>query len=125
MTNSYDLFPPDLKRVKAGDWDHLIQHIEHGGTITDEMRKFIVDVLRGKKTRPNNRPAKAATLRRYREVSNRVTTLEMRNKLTTTRAVTVVAGEENVEPRTVYRMIKGWRDYTATLPAGSDTDGDI
>ena len=45
-----------------GDRKPLISYIEKGGDINGDIRNFILDVLKGKVRRPNNRPRHAATL---------------------------------------------------------------
>jgi hypothetical protein len=54
-----------------GDWEPLASYIEKGGDINDDMRKFIVGVLRGKRKVPRKggRPPRAATLLHHAKIA--------------------------------------------------------
>jgi hypothetical protein len=41
--NDMYLFPA----THYGDWDLLAKYLEHGGELTEEMRAFVVHILRG------------------------------------------------------------------------------
>jgi hypothetical protein len=53
----------------GGDWKPLISYIEKGGDINGDIRNFILDVLKGKVRRPNNRPRRAATLLHHAKIA--------------------------------------------------------
>src|SRR5262249_41213856 len=52
-----------------GDWEPLISYIEDGGDINNEIRNFILDVLRGEVKRPKRRPRRAATLFHHAKIA--------------------------------------------------------
>ena len=49
-----------LARAQIGDWEELARHLDKGGEVTDETRKFLADVLRGRKRDVAHRPRKKA-----------------------------------------------------------------
>jgi hypothetical protein len=57
-----------LSWARSGDWNDLADHIERGGTITGEIRNFLVAVLRRELIAPNNR---APTRQKHRESRDR------------------------------------------------------
>jgi hypothetical protein len=52
-----------------GDWEPLISYIEKGGDINNEVRTFILDVLKEKVRRPKHRPRRAATLLHHAKIA--------------------------------------------------------
>jgi hypothetical protein len=50
-----------LREAQEGNWSVLAGHIRHGGRITLQMRRFLADVLDGKRKRPNKKISKSQT----------------------------------------------------------------
>jgi hypothetical protein len=94
-----------LKPAIHGDWDLLSEHIEKGFDITDEMRKFLVGVLRGTVKRPNNRPAKRATETRKDSIAIYAATLESQG-LSATEATEKAMDKFAADRRTVQRALE-------------------
>jgi hypothetical protein len=117
-----DMFPPNMKRVQAGDWDELIQHIKDGGSLTDEMRSFLIGVLRGKIKRPPNRAASAAKLREYREISNYVGILRDKGISAEDANARASSHFKKKNVRTIQRAVKTWREYTKQFKTFEELD---
>jgi hypothetical protein len=64
-----------LEWAKIGDWDALARHIREGGKITNEIARFVVDVLEGKRGSANK------ARKGVRRPANRAQTNEARDKL--------------------------------------------
>jgi hypothetical protein len=47
--------------IKGHDWEALIKYLEEGHPLTDELRAYIVKILRGWK-RPDHRPRKISSV---------------------------------------------------------------
>ena len=45
-----------LLEARDGDWGSLALYLEAGQPVTPDIRKFLSEVLRGDRKRPNNRP---------------------------------------------------------------------
>jgi hypothetical protein len=119
-----------LKRAQHGDWDTLAEHIEKGGRITDEMRKYIADILRRKIKRSANRPPKKATFLRNMQYAEHAIGLEMAG-LGATDAGNKTAEVFGVHERTIQRakkalakrVNKSLSDIVNTLQSGAQMTG--
>ena len=58
-----------LLAARDGDWESLARYLEAGEPVTPDVRKFLIEVLRGDRKRPNNRPSSANTLTREYEIA--------------------------------------------------------
>ena len=58
-----------VRAAHYGDWLFLAKYLEWGFEITDEMRKFLIAVLRQEVKRPNSRPASFETRKREMDVA--------------------------------------------------------
>ena len=65
-----------LLAARDGDWGPLARYLEASEPVTPDIRKFLIEVLRGDRKRPNNRPASANTLNREYEIAEFVMKLE-------------------------------------------------
>ena len=65
-----------LLAARDGDWESLARYLEAGEPVTPDVRKFLIEVLRGDRKRPNNRPSSANTLTREYEIAEFVMKLE-------------------------------------------------
>ena len=65
-----------LLAARDGDWGSLARYLEAGEPVTPDIRKFLSEVLRGDRKRPNNRPHSANTLTREYEIAEFVMKLE-------------------------------------------------
>jgi hypothetical protein len=88
-----------------GDWEPLASYIEKGGDINDDIRKFIVDVLKGKVRRPKNRPRRAATLLHHAKIAWHVREWTAEG-LEPEAAIEKAMEFFNVDRRTVQRAMK-------------------
>jgi hypothetical protein len=102
-----------------GDWEELAKHIEQGGAITAEMRAFLAAVLRGEKSRPKNKPAAAATLRRHHEITEFILWARKRGAKNATQ---MAADKFNMEPRAVERIFKACKGPVASVMADFDKE---
>ena len=55
--------------ARDGDWGSLALYLEAGMPVTPDIRKFLSEVLRGDRKRPNNRPHLANTVTREYEIA--------------------------------------------------------
>lgn len=58
-----------LLRARDGDWGVLALYLEAGQPVTPDIRKFLSEVLRSDRKRPNNRPHWASTVDREMEIA--------------------------------------------------------
>jgi hypothetical protein len=58
-----------LLGARDGDWGSLARYLEAGMPVTPDIRKFLSEVLRGDRKRPNNRSRLASTLAREYEIA--------------------------------------------------------
>ena len=58
-----------LLAARDGDWESLALYLEAGGPVTPDIRKFLSEVLRGDRKRPNNRSPSAGTVTREYEIA--------------------------------------------------------
>ncbi len=58
-----------LLKARDGDWGSLALYLEAGMPVTPDIRKFLSEVLRGDRKRPNNRPQLASTMTREYEIA--------------------------------------------------------
>ena len=65
-----------LLAARDGDWGSLALYLEAGEPVTPDIRKFLIEVLRGDRKRPNNRPPSANTRTREYEIAEFVMKLE-------------------------------------------------
>ena len=65
-----------LLAARDGDWESLARYLEAGMPVTPDIRKFLSEVLRGDRKRPNNRSPLANTLTREYEIAEFVMKLE-------------------------------------------------
>jgi hypothetical protein len=88
-----------------GDWEPLISYIEKGGDINrDDIRNFILDVLRGKK-RPKRRPRLAATFLHHMKIASYVRECRA-DELGPEASIQKAMEEFNIDRRTVQRALK-------------------
>ena len=92
-----------------GDWKPLISYIEKGGDINGDIRNFILDVLKGKVRRPNNRPRRAATLLRHAKIAWHVRKWRA-GGLRPEAAIEKAIQTFDVDRRTVQRALKDCAD---------------
>jgi hypothetical protein len=101
---------PALTRAQIGDWEELARHIEKGGDITDDMRKFIADVLRGRKRAVTHRPPKERVDERNKTIALVVRQLE-ESGLGATAAKQLAAEKFNLDFRSVQRVATKWKSF--------------
>jgi hypothetical protein len=65
-----------LLAARDGDWEPLARYLEAGELVTPDIRKFLIELLRGDRKRPNNRHSSANTLTRDYEIAEFVMKLE-------------------------------------------------
>jgi hypothetical protein len=58
-----------LLKARDGDWEFLAFYLETGQPITPDIRRFLCEVLRGERKRPENRPPLASTRSREMEIA--------------------------------------------------------
>ena len=93
-----------LLAARDGDWESLARYLEAGEPVTPDVRKFLIEVLRGDRKRPNNRPSSANTLNREYEIAEFVMKLEDAGKV---RGAIAKAEEKfNCSRSTVQRALK-------------------
>lgn len=93
---------------RTGDWDLLAGYIEDGGAISNEIRMYLVGILRGE-TRSNNRPSKAQTLFWHRMIANFVLKREA-GGVRPEAAIREACDCFGIDRRTVQRARKKWRE---------------
>jgi hypothetical protein len=93
-----------LDPATRGDWDELINHIEDGGKITNEMRKFVVGVLRGTIKRPSNRPRTQAKIREHIRMAGYVWQIQKTDGRD--KAIVKAAERFGIARRTMERILK-------------------
>ena len=91
-----------LLAARDGDWGSLARYLEAGEPVTPDIRKFLIELLRGDRKRPNNRPAK--TLTREYEIAEFVMKLEDAGK--GRGAIGKAESEFNCSRSTVQRALK-------------------
>ena len=65
-----------LLAARDGDWESLARYLEAGEPVTPDVRKFLIEVLRDIRKRPNNRAPLASTLTREYKIAEFVMKLE-------------------------------------------------
>lgn len=103
-----------LRWAKQGDWPGMAGYIEQGGTITEEMREFLVAVLRGgrgrstpgRAKRSNNRPPKLRTDENSWERTRFVVALEESAGLSREAAIGEAMSKFNKNRRTIQRDLR-------------------
>ena len=58
-----------LLAARDGDWEPLARYLEAGELVTPDIRKFLIELLRDDRKRPNNRHSSANTLTRDYEIA--------------------------------------------------------
>jgi hypothetical protein len=58
-----------LLKARDGDWELLARYLEAGAPVTPDIRRFLSEVLRGDRKRPNNRSPSASTVSREYEIA--------------------------------------------------------
>jgi hypothetical protein len=58
-----------LLKARDGDWEFLARYLEGGQPVTPDIRKFLSEVLRGERKRPNNRHHLTSTMTREMEIA--------------------------------------------------------
>lgn len=99
-----------LARAQIGDWEELARHIERGGGITDDMRKFLADVLRGRKRDVAHRPPKESVGERNQTIALVVLQLE-KSGLGPTAAKQLAAEKFNLDFRSIQRAAAKWNSF--------------
>jgi hypothetical protein len=87
------------------DWSIQATHIELGGPITKDMRKFIVRVLRGEEKRPPHRVKTIRVAERQLNMVTLVATLEY-SGYSSAKAIQIVAGLYDVDDADVKHALK-------------------
>ena len=97
-----------LLTARDGDWESLARYLEAGEPVTPDIRKFLSEVLRGDRKRPNNRPSLANTMAREYEIAEFVMKLEDAGK----RRGAIAEAEEkfHCSRSTVQRALKKHRN---------------
>ncbi len=97
-----------LLAARDGDWGSLALYLEAGEPVTPDIRKFLSEVLRGDRKRPNNRSRLASTVAREYEIAEFVMKQEDAGKR---RGVIAEAVEKFGSSRsTVQRALKKHRN---------------
>jgi hypothetical protein len=94
-----------LSWARNGDWNNLADHIERGGVITAEIRKFLVAVLRREVAAPNNR-APTARIHRQSKARAELFLSAMADGKSREKAKDHAANEAGVDRRTIDRDVK-------------------
>jgi hypothetical protein len=97
-----------LKWARCGDWNSLADYLADGGCITDAIRVFLIEVLRQRAGKPNNRAASLRTLDAPGGVWHRVLYFIMllEDGLGREKAITATAERFGVNRRTISRNIR-------------------
>jgi hypothetical protein len=96
--------------AKFGDWEPLATYIELGGAISDDIRRFLLGVLRGEKTKPNNRaPSAIAEIKSAFRADFVIQ--EQRHGRQRERAINEAADTFGVDRRTIQRDLKAWESW--------------
>jgi hypothetical protein len=90
---------------RNGDWNHLADHVEQGGVITADIRKFLAAVLRREIAAPNNR-APTARIHRQSKARAELFLSAMANGKSREKAKDHAANEAGVDRRTIDRDLK-------------------
>jgi hypothetical protein len=102
---------------ETGDWEELARHLEGRGEVTDEMRKFLADVLRGKK-RKAVRPREERIEARNQSVVWMLLLLK-ESGVRATAAKQLAAEKFNLDFRSIQRASAEWESFVApALEAG-------
>ena len=103
-----------LLMARDGDWGSLARYLEAGEPVTPDIRKFLSEVLRGDRKRPNNRAHLANTMNREYEIAEFVMKLEDAGK----RRGAIAEAEKkfHCSRSTVQRAVKLRRPYSLLSP---------
>jgi hypothetical protein len=93
-----------LLAARDGDWEPLARYLEAGELVTPDIRKFLIELLRGDRKRPNNRHSSANTLTRDYEIAEFVMKLEDAGK--GRGAIAEAENKFNCSRSTVQRAVK-------------------
>jgi hypothetical protein len=110
----------DLEWARNGDWASLADYLAGGGRVTGDIREFLIEVLRRKKKKPNNRAASLRTLEAPGGQWERVLcfiTLVQKDGLGREAAITATAERFRVDRRTISRNIADWETEKAIARA--------
>lgn len=110
-----DMPIPDLTLARAqetGDWEGLARHLERGGEVTDETRKFLADVLRGKKRENATRPPNETIKTRNKNIAMMVLLLK-ESGVRPTAAKQLAAEKFNLDFRSIQRASAEWESFVA------------
>ena len=105
-----------LLAARDGDWESLARYLEAGEPVTPDIRKFLIEVLRGDRKRPNNRAPLANTLTREYEIAEFVMKLEAAGK----RRGAIAEAEKkfHCSRSTVQRALKKYRNSLLLMGRG-------
>ena len=93
-----------LLAARDGDWEPLARYLEAGEPVTPDVRKFLIEVLRDIRKRPNNRAPSASTLTREYKIAEFVMKLEDAGK--GRGAIAEAENKFNCSRSTVQRAVK-------------------
>ena len=92
--------------IRHGDWQFLGWYVQdYGGVVTDELRKLLGDILKGKVKRPNNRATSTNAMIKHVSMAQRVAALRA-GGCSATEAEGRVMERYGVDRRTVQRAVR-------------------
>jgi hypothetical protein len=98
---------------ETGDWEELARHLERGGEVTEATRKFLADVLRGKK-RKAVRPREERIEARNQNIASMVLLLK-ESGVKPTAAKQFAADKFNLDFRSIQRASAEWESWVAPV----------
>jgi hypothetical protein len=103
-----------LERAQMGDREALARHLEGGGEVTDEARKFLAEVLRGKKREIPRRPPEERIETRNQTIA--LVVLWMKESgVKPTAAKQFAADKFNLDLRSIQRASAKWEPFVAPV----------
>jgi hypothetical protein len=99
---------------ETGDWEELARHLERGGEVTEATRKFLADVLRGKKRENATRPPKETIETRNKNIASMVLLLK-ESGVKPTAAKQIAADKFNLDFRSIQRASAEWESWVAPV----------
>jgi len=95
---------------EMGDRNEFARYLEKGGEVTDEMRKFLADVLRGDKRKNTHRPREERIETRNQTIALMVLRLKD-SGVRPTAAKQLAAEKFNLDFRSVQRASAKWESF--------------
>jgi hypothetical protein len=102
---------------ETGDREALARHLERGGEVTDEMRRFLAAALRGKKRDNANRPPKETIETRNQSIVWMLLLLK-ESGVRATAAKQLAAEKFNLDFRSIQRASAEWESFVAPALEG-------